>query len=256
MPFRHLPNSQAQRLAAMKNAADKYLATTNEADRLITAAQFAKIDPRDERSLYSTFKRDVGESAGALAHQADLTDEHDVAIGALAQVASHFIQVFNLAVGRRVCQPSDRAYYGLDINRADVPPLISHDDVNGWAQKIVDGEAARLAANPGAPAMAMPSVGDITSAQALVATKRQTQTTAKDAYTKEPQDVEVSEPAIDALITDMWDTIEFNLRTLDGPSRRRRAREWGIVYLTRPGEAPDPGTPPEGGTTGGGTTPG
>ena len=71
---------------------------------------------------------------------------------------------------------------------------------------------------------------------------------------KEQQDVEVDRGPLDALILDMWDPIEFNLRSLDGPSRRHRAREWGMVYLIRSGEAPDPGaapnesgTPPAGG---------
>lgn len=58
-----------------------------------------------------------------------------------------------------------------------------------------------------------------------------------------PRGIAGSNPAIDALILDMWDTIEFKLRALDGPSRRRRGREWGIVYLTRPGEPADPEEP-------------
>jgi hypothetical protein len=56
-------------------------------------------------------------------------------------------------------------------------------------------------------------------------------------------DIDTSNPAVDTFIRDMWDTIEFKLRAETGPSRRRRGREWGIVYLTRPGEAPDPEPP-------------
>jgi len=33
------------------------------------------------------------------------------------------IQVFNFGVARTLFDRSDRAYYGLDVNRADVPPL-------------------------------------------------------------------------------------------------------------------------------------
>jgi hypothetical protein len=52
---------------------------------------------------------------------------------------------------------------------------------------------------------------------------------------------------VDALIKDMWDTIEFNLRSHDAPSLRRRAREWGVYYALRPGETPEPEpTPPPG----------
>ena len=63
-----------------------------------------------------------------------------------------------------------------------------------------------------------------------------------------PPDISNARPAVDALIADIWETIEFNLRKLDGPSRRRRAREWGVIYLTRADEPEDPpadgGNPP------------
>ena len=144
---------------------------------------------------------------------------------------------------------SDRAYYGLDVNRADVPPLSSHADVDQWAHKLIDGETARLAANPGATAMAMPAIVEVSAGLAAVEASRESQTTAKDSYDLEQSDLETNRPAVDALVLDMWDTIEFKLRALNGPSRRRRGREWGIVYLTRPGEPPDPEIPaePEGG---------
>ena len=58
---------------------------------------------------------------------------------------------------------------------------------------------------------------------------------------KEKTDTEQEEATalvveVDAFIKDMWDTIEFNLRTHEASSLRRRAREWGVFYATRPGE--------------------
>lgn len=167
---------------------------------------------------------------------------------------SHFIQVFNLGVARGTFARSDRAFYGLDVSRSDVPPISTYSNFTLWARKLIDGEAARIAAAPaGTPAvpMALPSAGEVAAALALVENTGGRQSTAKDAVVKESADVETGRPAVDALILDMWDTIEFKLRSLDGPTRRRRAREWGIVYLARPGETPDP--TPAG--TGGGTAP-
>jgi hypothetical protein len=68
-------------------------------------------------------------------------------------------------------------------------------------------------------------------------------------------------------VKDLWDTIEFHLRHEPTPAGlRRRAREWGITYATRPGETPDEGAAPAGGAekpaggagspAGGGTVPG
>ena len=50
-------------------------------------------------------------------------------------------------------------------------------------------------------------------------------------------------PAVDDMIMDLWDTIEFNLRTEEPSSLRRKAREWGVVY-DEAGEAELPPPPP------------
>ena len=242
MPFRQLPASDAQRLAALTAAHTKWNNTAAD-DRVLTAAHFASLDLGDPNSLHSVFKRDVGEAGTALSAQSGVTDEATTALAAVIQVSSHFIQVFNLAVARGTFPRSDRAHYGLDVSRSDTPVMNSYADAEQWAGRLVDGEAARLAAAPaGQPAtpMAMPAVGEVAAARQTLADTRRRQSTAKDTYDKEQSDVETGRGPVDTLIADMWDTIEFQLRTLDGPSRRRRAREWGVVYLTRPGETPDP----------------
>jgi hypothetical protein len=130
--------------------------------------------------------------------------------------------------------------------------MSSFADAEQWAGRLVAGETARLAAAPaGHPAkpMAMPAIGEVAAARQTLSAARSRQSTVKDTYDKEQSDVETARPPVDTLIADMWDTIEFQLRTLDGPSRRRRAREWGVVYLNRPGETPDPEQPTGGGAT-------
>ena len=49
-------------------------------------------------------------------------------------------------------------------------------------------------------------------------------------------------PAVDDLIKDLWDTIEFNLRNEEASSLRRKAREWGVVYDEA--DEAEPPTPP------------
>ena len=39
---------------------------------------------------------------------------------------------------------------------------------------------------------------------------------------------------VEALIIDVRDTAELRLRQHDAPSRRHAAREWGVLYVTRP----------------------
>ena len=86
----------------------------------------------------------------------------------------------------------------------------------------------------------MPTAAEVSAALAVFTTVRGQQSTAKDNTTTQQGDMANLREPVDALIRDMWDTIEFNLRTLDGPAKRRRAREWGVVYIPRAGEPADP----------------
>ena len=48
----------------------------------------------------------------------------------------------------------------------------------------------------------------------------------------------------DELITDIWDEIEFKYRKDEPSAMRRKAREYGVVYVSRPGEPVEEGAQP------------
>ena len=75
-------------------------------------------------------------------------------------------------------------------------------------------------------------------------TNESAQSTAKDGYDLGQEELASQRPAVDLLIKDLWNTIEFNLRTETPTSLRRKAREWGVVYDGDEEEAPP--TPPPG----------
>jgi len=262
MPYRKLPNSDTQFSAALDSAWNKWL-HTSDSTRLITPEQARQLeDPPNPipegyvLSLRAQFKKELADVGPALRAQTDVTEDLEHAAAALSQITSHFIQVFNFAVQRGVFARSDRAFYGLDVSGSVLPTLNSYDDAEQWAQKLVDGEKKRLEI-PGAVPMAMPAASEVATALAAFRNLRTQQSAAKDAYGMEIGQVDLLRPQIVALIGDLWDTIEFNLRKNDGPTLRRFAREWGVVYLTRPGETPDPApaTPTSETPTGGTTTP-
>jgi hypothetical protein len=93
--------------------------------------------------------------------------------------------------------------------------------------------------------MSMPSIGDVQAALDAYTAAAAAASAKKDAADAEQEDINPLQAPVDKIIKDCWDTIEFNLRDLDGPSRRRKAREWGVVYVARPGEEPDPEPAPE-----------
>jgi hypothetical protein len=237
MPFRQLPNTDATRISAL-DALLKKAATVPEAQRPYPAADHAQLV-----DFAPKFQREAQQAGTALSAQSTATTQATLDFLALQMVVSHYLQVFNLGVARGTFPRAARAHYQLDISSAALPDLVTQADVTLWAGRIVEGEAARLAATPGAPAMAMPSAAEVQTAAAAYTASSLLQSEKKDAYDDEQDDVAALRPAADELITNIWDHIEFTYRKEPGPSKRRRCREWGLVYVTRPGEEPDPEEP-------------
>ena len=65
----------------------------------------------------------------------------------------------------------------------------------------------------------------------------------KDAFDKEQEDVEAMRDQVDGLIRDIWDEVEFAFRREEPSSLRRKAREYGVYYVTRRDEEPEPEAP-------------
>ena len=66
------------------------------------------------------------------------------------------------------------------------------------------------------------------------------QSTKKDALNAEQEDVAALRPTVDLLVRDIWDEVEFTFRHDAPSSLRAKAREYGVVYASRPGELAAP----------------
>lgn len=236
MPFRRLPDSDNTRTNALQNAWDKAEAT-DPANWAIDAATKTRID-----TALPLWKQEVAERGEALSGQLEASKEEDEAQAFCALTSTHFIQVFNLGITRGVYKESDRAFYGIDGNDSNTPRITTEADTTRWANAIITGDANRITA--GGTAMSNPAVSDVVTALENWTIKHSTQSGKKDEYDKEQEDVEGMRPEVDDLIVDIWDEVEFTYRKDDAPSKRRKSREWGVFYATRPGEEPENGEEP------------
>jgi len=250
MPYRLLPTSRDGASKALNAAHTKWTNTPEAAQRLISEDQFRRYldlaDPAAGQtgSVYFRFKKELGEAAGALAAQTPLTTALDGTRGLLRLHISHFIQTLNNAITRGVLPRETRTRFELAIDTDRVPETVTDADLLLWAQRVIDGEAARLASSPGAAPIGWPSAADVAAARDEFRAAAGPQNAAKDRTDAEQADVEKLMPEVFAAIRDIWDTVEFHVRhEPSNPSRRRRARAWGVFYATRPGEQPDPEEP-------------
>lgn len=234
MPYRKAPQSDTARLQALKAA----LTASQQPDSVLPtelATQLGTFAPQ--------YETEMAEVSAALGAQVESTEQTTASGNQLRMVSRHFFQAFSNAVERGVFDANERSQYQLSPSDETLPNMDSTADAITWAERIVSGEAARVAA--GLVAVPFPTAGEVETALNAFQQLRAAQVTALKAYDKELEDVEALRDGADALIRDVWDEVEYRFRKDSPASKRRKARLYGVVYVTRPGEEPDPDTPAE-----------
>jgi len=185
MPYRRLPNTDIGRLFAL-DAAEFKANNTDPLNLAFSSATKTRLD-----TFLPNFRTQMGDRNEALAKQTAATLAATTAKQTQKMFNSHFIQVFNMGVLRGVHPASERAYFNLDVNTGYVPSMTNETDINNVADEIVDGEATRVA--NGGTAMANPSAAEVDAVHTDWDTKRATQSTERDQYDQELEDVEACE---------------------------------------------------------------
>ena len=232
MPTINRPRTAAERLQALEAAKAK-ADVTAPADLAITAATLAWLT-----TFLPLFRTELQQVGSALSAQSAATNVVEAAQPRMKIFISHFFQVFNLGITRGVYTADQRAHYMLNVNQVDLPRLRTEQEIATWGGRIVTGDAARVAA--GGAAMANPSAAQVGAEHTLFVAAQGDQSTKKDAYDNEQEDVLEMNEECDDLIDDIWDECEFTFRKNTPPSKRRKCREYGVVYVPNPGEAPSP----------------
>jgi hypothetical protein len=246
MPFRRLPDSRASRLAALEAARTKAAASSSGVI-LLTNAQISQLDLQNPLSYHSRYKKECGEVAPARAIQVSATLLRDSLAHSARLLVVKALTNIQSAIEMGDLPEVVRGHYQLPPNKDTLPEIVTPADVRLWATRIAEGETARLGSNDpaqiGEGPMAWPTVAKINTALNALTAAETEQLRAKEKADEEEEQATALDAEVDAFIKDMWDTIEFNLRNHDAPSLRRRAREWGVFYATRPGEPEETETP-------------
>lgn len=130
------------------------------------------------------------------------------------------------------------SYYGLDNNAKGAPEMGTDQSILDASNAYVNGETARIAA--GGNAMPFPAQGDIMTRVTAFQNSNIVQGTLKGAYDLSQENMALLNVETDQLLLRLWNEIEAVYDKGDKPSMRRKAREWGVVYVPSPGEIPGP----------------
>ena len=233
MPQRRLPQSATARLKAMRTGKDRKDAIPAPLLIPYTAATIAKLDV-----FYPAYKLKVEAVETALQAQVNVSST----VKEKRQIAEWFISDFfgalQSAIRRKTFNASVRAFYGLAVSDGKVPLLNSEADIIFWGDKAAVGEAARIAA--GGAAITFPAIAEVNTAVTNFKNANLQQANAKEAFDAAQEALEADQAEADKLVLKMWNETEAAFDDGNKPSMRRKCREWGVVYVPNPGEAPSP----------------
>jgi len=232
MPTIKNPESDDQLLQALEAAKHK-ADITLPGNLAFSAATLTRL-----LGFLPNFRQQMQERGVALSWQATASGLAVKAKWKLRLFIRHFIRVFNFGIEREVYTAEQRPYYQLDVNQEGLPTLNTEQEIQMWGDRVVEGEATRVAA--GFAPMSNPSAAEVAVVLGNYTTLQGDQSTKKDVYDHEQEDVAALRPEAHDIVNDIWDEVEFTFRKEVASSKRRKAREYGVVYEPNPGEAPSP----------------
>ena len=221
---RTLPKSNPGRFKTL-DAAFKKKAIVPPADNVLTPATEARLDTL--HPLYKAAMLDVGVK---LAAQTASTAGVETSKAQAKMYISHFFQSFNNGVDRGMFPASARGFYQLDVSSNSVPVMDTEADIILWGERIKDGDAARVLA--GGAAMAMPTAAETDAQLQAFITRNNTQSTLKLDYDHAQEAVNTLNTEADGVIKKIWDEAETFYNEETASSKRRKCREWGVIYLS------------------------
>lgn len=223
MGYRRLPLSTPQRERALRHIHDRKAVTAvaNLPFKTSTIEQFDLFYPGYMEAVLNTGK--------TLSKQAGITIKVVEAKRSAILHLNDFIDALQNAIRRGVFPEAVRAYYGLPVEKRWRPKIQTEADVLEWAENIHDGETKRIAAG-GAP-VTFPSLAEVDAVTNDFKTKNLQQAEDKYAYDTAQETLAAQNKKADQLIRRCWNEIETTYDEGDKPSMRRKAREWGVVYV-------------------------
>jgi len=223
MPTRRLPKSNAARTKAL-TAAKERMDVTPAANIPLSAATQAKLT--SQQPVYVAKNTLV---ANALQAQTSLTAQVVEARNMASIFIKHFVEAMFNAIKRGKFENNVKAFYQIDLSSDVLPDMRSDENIHLWAKNIADGEIARIAA--GGQAITFPSIAEVNNVTGNFKNLNLQQSLAKDGYDNAQGDLNALNDDTDKLILKIWNEVETAYNEGDLPNMRRKARQWGVVYV-------------------------
>jgi len=151
---------------------------------------------------------------------------------------SHFLQVVNMAITRGELKPDVRSFYGLDRETKAIPDINTEQQLLEWGKKVIQGEDKRM--SQGGSRVFNPTIAMVKMRfekfQENYDFHKDLLKTSQKMHEKVTQERETA----DQLIVKIWNEVEATFNNLEPDQKRKKASEYGVVYIYRPSEKEPP----------------
>jgi hypothetical protein len=228
MPYRRLPNTDQARIRALKTAQSKgsQLAPMELAFSQKLLFDIKAFMPQYEQVLQQyQFSRDRQAKFGK-----SLSEYFRMA----RMYLSHFLQVVNMSISRGELKPIVRTFYGLSECSRAIPEINTEQQLLDWGKKIIEGEEKRM--GQGGSRVFNPTIAMVKMRfEKFCETYDFHKDLLKTSQKMHNKVVNERENA-DRLIVNIWNEVETKFNDLEPEEKRKRASEYGVVYIFRPSE--------------------
>ncbi len=228
MPYRRLPNTDAARIRAMKEAL--YKGKEFPPFKLAySAGAYVRL-----QAFLPSFENIHQLQRQSMNNQVNSNKNYQEVVKKAKTYVSHFLRVMNLAIQRGDLRKDTPDFFGLTNGNSSLPTLSSEKDVITWGKCIIEGEANRLRA--GRTPVTNPTIAVVKVHFEKFMDAWQYQKTLYKRTGDYSSQIAVLRREADGLIVNIWNEVEATFSGLSEVQKRFESEKYGLVYVFRKGE--------------------
>lgn len=227
MPYRRLPNTDAGRLKALKDAFDNTVKNNNK-------HPFSSNVIYELGLIISEFEQAVTEYKESFNYQKKNKKNHLKLTKTVKLYISHFIQVMNFAIERDEFTNKIRKYYNLPTNSNKLPTLQTEKHLEKWGKILIEGEQQRLL--EGGKPIQNPTLASLKTAYEKFVDSYYLQKNLQKRTSVNQKRLVSVRPKVDIFIKQLWDDIEANFDKYPPIIKREKSKLYGVKYIYRKSE--------------------
>lgn len=228
MPYRRLPNTDAARIRAMREALKKGKELP-PFKLAYSSSSYVRL-----HAFLPSFENIYQLQRQSMTNQVNSNKAYQDIVKKARTYVNHFLKVMNLAVQRGDMRKDTPEFFGMTNGNSSLPALTSEKDVIKWGKTIIEGEANRL--RSGRTPVTNPTIAVVkVHFEKFMDAWHFQKTLHKRTSDYSHQIAEMRKEA-DKIIVSIWNEVEESFSSMSEETKRLEAEKYGLIYVFRKSE--------------------